>query len=106
MQIQLKQRDIEHAIAQYLASQGITRPVQDVTFTVSRKGGTTIDADVELADAARVTPTYDQADVPEANRTEAVIPEVKEAVAEVNAEEPPFESDESEANEPVSLFGK
>ena len=60
VQIQLEQADIEQAIRDYVAANGISSPVNEVKFNISRKGGTTIEADVQLGDADAAQ-TADQA---------------------------------------------
>lgn len=51
MEIRLKQRDIEEAIAMFLASQGVARPVSNISFTMGR-GGSGLSADVECSEPA------------------------------------------------------
>lgn len=53
MQIQLKQEDIETAIKQYLASQGVTRGVTAIEFTKGR-GGSGLIADIEMGSTAPI----------------------------------------------------
>lgn len=48
IQIQLTQADIEAAIRDYLVKVGMTSPVDTINFAVSRKGGQTIDANIDL----------------------------------------------------------
>jgi len=50
--ITMDQSSIEEAIRDYVAKNGITSPVQEVKFTVTRKGGTSIDAEVILGSGA------------------------------------------------------
>lgn len=50
MQIQLNQNDIETAVRNYVSAMGITRSVDEIQFSVSRKGGQSIEAEIDLAD--------------------------------------------------------
>lgn len=126
MQIQLKQNDIELAIRQYMAKMGIARNVENIEFTVTRKGGTTITAEIELADlsVAELTQTApvaeagcstalkpECADVPVAVES-TVEPEAETVVTE--EEESPLpdlntadeqREEEAPATQPTSLFG-
>lgn len=99
MLIQLNQSDIEIAIRQYINKMGMTRPVDEITFTQSRKGGTSIQADIELIDP-EVTEVRSKPVVVSEN-DEVVAPE-PEAVTE---EEPEAIEEEAPAKESKSLFG-
>lgn len=50
MQIQLNQSDIETAVRNYVSAMGITRQIDEIQFTVSRKGGQSVEAEIDLAD--------------------------------------------------------
>lgn len=134
IQVTMNQEAITEAIRDYVVKNGMTSPVQDVEFTVTRKGGTSISAEVILGNDA-VTTGVDQAKPgtdktvvskrPPAPRktTEPAAqpepvkepePEAVEVAAPVEAEEkPPFDVDEPAENdstedEPVlskKLFG-
>jgi len=56
VQVILDQDSITEAIRDYVAKNGIATPVQDVEFTVARKGGTSITAEVILGNEAVVPP--------------------------------------------------
>jgi len=60
--ITMDQASIETAIKDYVAKNGIDSPVQEVKFTISRKGGTSVDAEIILGTAA----VNEEAIVPEA----------------------------------------
>ena len=60
--ITMDQASIETAIKDYVAKNGIDSPVQEVKFTITRKGGTSVDAEIILGTGA-VAPA---ANVPEA----------------------------------------
>lgn len=51
MEIRLKQKDVEEAIAMFLASQGVARPVSNISFTMGR-GGSGLSAEVECSEPA------------------------------------------------------
>ena len=69
--ITMDQASIEQAIKDYVAKNGIDSPVQEVKFTISRKGGTSVDAEIILGTGAVNT----EANVPEA--VEAPVEETK-----------------------------
>lgn len=50
MQITLQQRDIEAALRQYMAAQGIRADVESVDFSMARKSGNALSALVTLSD--------------------------------------------------------
>jgi hypothetical protein len=76
--ITLDQASIETAIKDYVVKNGIDSPVKEVKFTITRKGGTSVDAEVILGtDAVK----------PEAN-----VPEDVQAPEEIAQEEPVEES--------------
>lgn len=50
MQITLAQADIEAALKLYVSQMGLTQPVEEITFSQTRKGGHSIAADICLAD--------------------------------------------------------
>ena len=60
--ITMDQASIEQAIKDYVAKNGIDSPVQEVKFTITRKGGTSVDAEIILGTGAVNT----EANVPEA----------------------------------------
>lgn len=127
MQIQLKQNDIELAIRQYMTKMGIARNVENIEFTVTRKGGTTITAEIELADlsVAELTQTapvaevgcptaliQECANVPSAEANVVPEPVIEAEVTE--EEESPLSDlntadeqreEEAPATQPTSLFG-
>jgi len=125
IQITMDQPSIEQAIKDYVAKNGIDSTVQEVRFTVTRKGGTSIDAEVILGNEAVNTPPTVAPDEPQpatkpkpvkAEVTKQAGPETTKAPEPVKEEdEPPFEPDEkaeavndSTATEPKnskSLFG-
>lgn len=130
MQIQLKQNDIELAIRQYMAKMGIARNVENIEFTVTRKGGTTITAEIELADlsVAELTQTApvaeagcptalkpECANVPSAEANVVPEPVIEAEVPETTEEEESPLPDQNTADEqreeeapatqPTSLFG-
>jgi hypothetical protein len=54
----MNQESIEEAIRNYVANNGISSSLQKIKFTVTRKGGTSIDAEVILGnEAVTVTST-------------------------------------------------
>ena len=63
--ITMDQASIEQAIKDYVAKNGIDSPVQEVKFTITRKGGTSVDAEIILGTGAVNT----EANVPEAVET-------------------------------------
>jgi hypothetical protein len=69
--ITMDQPSIEQAIKDYVAKNGIDSPVQEVKFTITRKGGTSVDAEIILGTGAVKT----EANVPEA--VEAPVEDVK-----------------------------
>jgi len=54
--ITMDQASIETAIKDYVAKNGIDSPVQEVKFTISRKGGTSVDAEIILGTGAVTSP--------------------------------------------------
>jgi len=73
--ITMDQPSIEEAIRDYVAKNGITSPVQEVKFTVTRKGGTSIDAEVILGSGAvnETTPEPEAANTPEGPNNRAPV---------------------------------
>ena len=115
MQVILKQRDIEQALKQYIASQGINLKGKtvNIAFTAGRKE-TGISAELDIDDISGYIPAAeDLTKDPEYLAQEPVLtasepePETQNtAASEATAEaESPFaEASEPEAK-PVSLFG-
>jgi hypothetical protein len=118
IQVTMNQQAITEAIRDYVVKNGMTSPVQDVEFTVTRKGGTSISAEVILGNDAVTTgvgqakPGADKTVVskrpPAAAKTpvepvkepEVETPEVAEVPAPVEAEEkPPFDVDDEAEND-------
>jgi len=52
IQISLTQEDIETAIREYVARAGMTSDNAEVNFTVTRKGGQTIEASIDLSNGS------------------------------------------------------
>lgn len=123
MQITLQQRDIETALRQYMAAQGIRADVESVDFSMARKSGNALTALVTLSGgfsfAADSKPTprsgeVGTSEVPAPSQTvlvetdpsvavgepapEAAPEETKEAVA------PVFGETDAAAVKPVSMF--
>lgn len=48
MQIQLQQSDIEQAIKDYVVKMGLTRKVENINFSQTRKDGASINAEITL----------------------------------------------------------
>jgi len=61
--ITMDQASIETAIKDYVAKNGIDGPVQEVKFTISRKGGTSVDAEIILGTGAVTSPDAVEAPV-------------------------------------------
>ena len=113
MQVILKQRDIEQALKQYIAGQGINLKGKtvNIAFTAGRKE-TGISAELDIDDISGYIPAaedltkdpevLDQEPVLTAAEPEAQTTAASEAAEE--AESPFAESGEPEAK-PVSLFG-
>jgi hypothetical protein len=98
MKISLQQADIEQAIKKYVASMGIARPVDRIEFNVSRKGGTSIEAEIDMADPALQTNNESPVAV------SAVEPETEQKEPEPAKTEPPFDPDTAEpANDTPSV---
>ncbi|WP_289100968.1 hypothetical protein [uncultured Marinobacter sp.] len=99
IQIQLSQADIEAAIRDYLVKVGMTSPVDTINFTVSRKGGQTIEAGIDLspeeASTAPVTeaPKEPVKRAPKAKAEPIQAPDPAEAEPEPAVTEPPFDPD-------------
>jgi len=113
MEIRLKQKDIEEAIAMFLASQGVARPVSNISFTMGRKDSG-LSAEVECAegtpgfvascaDDAVVEPKTVNTD--EVKATEA--DETEQSDAEEAASEPlPNSQTDSVEKSDMSLFSR
>jgi hypothetical protein len=128
IQVTMDQQAITEAIRDYVVKNGMTSPVQDVEFTVTRKGGTSISAEVILGNDA-VTTGVDQAKPgtdktavskrppaprkttepvaqpepvkePEPEAAEVAAP-VEEPVPAEAEEKPPFDVDEPAENDSV-----
>ncbi len=67
MKLSIDQDDIEQAIRDYVATKGITTPVRAIHFTVSRKGGFALAADVQVSEV----PATPVAETPEPVAEEA-----------------------------------
>jgi len=123
MQILLSQNDIETAVRNYVSAMGISRPVNEIQFSVSRKGGQSIEAEIDLADCTGASRPQPEA-VPEKTEAPAKKADTETADKAPAAEEPepattepPFTPDakdaesanDSEEEEPTteskSLFG-
>ena len=100
MQIQLNQSDIETAVRNYVSAMGITRQIDEIQFSVSRKGGQSIEAEIDLADctgggrvreAAPEPRTAEQA----ASKPEKAEPEAKAAEESEPTDTPPFRTEEA-----------
>jgi len=111
MEIHLNEADIKTAIKRYVADMGIARPIDNVDFTVKRQGGTTVEAEIELADPSAEPRTAQTRPVREVSETQDAgtdeVPAEKEP--EPAQTEPPFEPDakqdavnDSEEEEPTS----
>ena len=107
IQIRLTQEDIETAIRDYLAKAGMSSPVDTINFTVSRKGGQSIEADIDLSPEAASTAQVAVPSKPVKRTTakaeeKAEVPEAVEP--EVTEDTPPFVPDNKEpaANETVA----
>lgn len=101
MRIQLRQTEIEEALQQYIANQGInlTGKVVEIGFTASRSAdGLTADVDITNAiDSAKPAQA-----IPRAVKTEAQVAEQPAAPAEeVHAQEE--QAPEAPAKEPATL---
>jgi outer membrane biosynthesis protein TonB len=97
VQVILDQDSITEAIRDYVAKNGIATPVQDVEFTVARKGGTSISAEVILGNEA-VMPT---GPVKRNAEPEASEPKTKKkATAPKEAPKPEPESEPEAKEEP------
>lgn len=106
MQVILKQRDIEQALKQYIAGQGINLKGKtvNIAFTAGRKE-TGISAELDIDDISGYIPAAEDLtkDVPEVE--EAPVPEEAESSSD-DAGEPAEEVvAESPAPTPTSLFG-
>lgn len=114
MEIHLNQADIETAIKRYVAEMGISRPIDNVDFTVRRQGGNTVEAEIKMVDPSTEARTADQAagtDSTTGAPTESkpATDQTEEAEPEPAKTEPPFEPDadadavnDSEEEEPTS----
>lgn len=51
IKLSINQGDIEQAIRDYVIAKGITTPVRAISFSVSRRGGTAVSAEVEVSEA-------------------------------------------------------
>jgi len=105
MQIQLNQNDIETAVRNYVSAMGISRPIDEIQFNVSRKGGQSIEAEIDLADCtggARPQPSVSgQTSEPVNTGTQpAAEPAPEKAEESEQAEDPaPFTPDEEASND-------
>lgn len=105
MQIQLNQNDIETAVRNYVSAMGISRPIDEIQFNVSRKGGQSIEAEIDLADCtggARPQPSVSgQTSEPVKTGTQpAAEPAPEKDEEPEQAEEPaPFTPDEEASND-------
>jgi len=70
MEIHLNEADIKTAIKRYVADMGIARPIDNVDFTVKRQGGTTVEAEIELADPSAEPHTASDRPVHEVGETQ------------------------------------
>lgn len=114
MQIQLNQATLEAAVKQYIEKMGIAQPVKEIAFTVARKGGTAVSAEVTVADFVVTSPDAATAPVREeepapykpSNTTTKEQP-VAEAFEADEAEEDETEAagTVTEAEPTKSLFG-
>ena len=85
MQIQLMQADIEQAVKDYVLKMGLNREVEEINFTVSRKGGASISADIRISDFANLP-------APAAVVPEPVVAAVPAPAVDVEEETPaPYE---------------
>jgi len=108
VQVILDQDSITEAIRDYVAKNGIATPVQDVEFTVARKGGTSITAEVILGNEAVVPPepvkreaTKPTNSEPKKKTKPSPEPEEEEPSApEVTAKEEPKKEPEPASTEP------
>lgn len=120
MQILLNQEEITVAIQDFIRKVGITCPVDDVSFTVTRSpAGVTAQVDINAVVRSGTRPTLvkpeaeeDDTDTPDAVEVpaEAVVDTVAEEPEEAFAaadDEPPFDTEEEEAvtAKSNSLFG-
>jgi hypothetical protein len=94
VQIQLEQADIEQAIRDYVAANGISSPVNEVKFNVTRKGGTGIEADVQLGDADAAQTVEQAAPAKVADSTKPSKPAPKKAEKPAPTPEPIKEEDD------------
>jgi len=105
MQIQLNQSDIETAVRNYVSAMGISRPIDEIQFSVSRKGGQSIEAEIDLADCTgRARPQYEIGDTVgepvAAGNAEATEPAPEKGEEPEQAEDPaPFTPDEEASND-------
>lgn len=91
MEIHLNEADIKTAIKRYVADMGIVRPIDNVDFTVKRQNGTSIEAEIVLADPSAEPHTA------ESRSVRGVTDEVsEEKEPEPAPTEPPFEPDTTE----------
>jgi hypothetical protein len=107
MEIHIRQKDIEKAIKDYVAKMGLNRGVQSIQFNISRKGGTTVDAEIQMAElgdvaetvevpveASKPTPTKTSAPQAEPAKAEAVPDKPAKAAKPEKTPEPAKEEDE------------
>lgn len=123
MQITLQQRDIETALRQYMAAQGIRADVESVDFSMARKSGNALTALVTLSDGfsfaaiSKPTPRSGEVGISEVPAPVQTVPAETAPVAveepapvaapEVPKEEaatPVFGETEVAAVKPVSMF--
>ena len=109
MQIQMNQNSIEEAVKNYIAAMGITLPINDVAFTMTRTNGGGIIAEVDLEDLlstpkqeTQVTP---QATYVEQKEVKAAPKKVTKPVEEVKAE-PVAEKAPEEPTAPKAVESK
>lgn len=91
MQIHLNQDDIEQAIKSYVSAMGVSRPVEEINFTVKRADGQSITAEIELENLSNKS----------TSNVAPIKPETPEKVAEPVEEESEPEDD----TETKALFG-
>lgn len=123
IQATMDQSSIEEAIRDYVAKQGIPSPIQEVKFTVTRKGGTSIDAEIIFGNEAVTTsapdegpsnseatpdkraPSKKKSPEPDAEPEGKEEPETKPPFEPDNDEEAVNDSTEEEPAQSKSLFG-
>lgn len=112
MQITLNQNDIEQAIRQYVTKMGITRPIDEISFTQTRKEGTQVGAEIELVDPdtvkapTEVKTTRAVEEKPKAEKAPLEPVVDKDESSFVVEKDPEPQDDEAPEVESKSLFGK